>query len=55
MSSENQQDEQFKLVSIDGSGKIKASSNRAKQAYSSYLKSDDEDDYDDDIDDDIDE
>ncbi|MFN8670535.1 MAG: hypothetical protein U0457_00440 [Candidatus Sericytochromatia bacterium] len=46
MSSENQQDEQFKLVSIDGSSKIKASSNRAKQAYSSYLKSDDDDEND---------
>lgn len=41
--SSNNQDENFKLVSLDGSSAIKPSAQRAKQAYSSYLK-DDEDD-----------
>ncbi|MEK7435215.1 MAG: hypothetical protein AABZ74_18935 [Cyanobacteriota bacterium] len=43
MSSENEHNDQFKLVSIDGSGNssVKPNSNKAKQAYSSYLKEDD--------------
>lgn len=40
--SSNNQDENFKLVSLDGSSTIKPSAQRARQAYSSYLKDDDD-------------
>lgn len=51
MSLEDEKNDQFKLVSIEGNA-IKSTANKAKQAYNSYLKEDDEN-YQDDAEDDL--